>query len=60
MDPNGGRQLDDQESFLYAEVLKYCYITFAEEADWQSAKDGKNKFVYNTEAHPVRVAASDS
>ncbi|KAI5300819.1 maturation of Asn-linked oligosaccharides protein, partial [Ascosphaera pollenicola] len=57
MDPNGGRQLDNQESFLYAEVLKYCYITFAEEADWQSAKDGKNNFVYNTEAHPVRVAA---
>ncbi|KAI5286366.1 maturation of Asn-linked oligosaccharides protein [Ascosphaera aggregata] len=62
-DPHGGRQLDDQESFLYAEVMKYCYITFAEgyswdiDAAWQSAKDGKNKFVYNTEAHPVRVAA---
>ncbi|KAI5294421.1 maturation of Asn-linked oligosaccharides protein, partial [Ascosphaera acerosa] len=60
MDENGGRQLDNQESFLFAEVMKYAYIAFAEDADWQVTKEGKNKFVYNTEAHPLRVASDES
>ncbi|KAI5297850.1 maturation of Asn-linked oligosaccharides protein [Ascosphaera atra] len=58
MDSAGGKKSDFQESFLYAEVLKYCYLTFSEEAAWQVASDGKNEFVYNTEAHPVRVNPS--
>jgi mannosyl-oligosaccharide alpha-1,2-mannosidase len=26
---NGGNQVDNQESFIFAEVLKYMYLTFA-------------------------------
>jgi mannosyl-oligosaccharide alpha-1,2-mannosidase len=36
-------------------VLKYSYLIHAENAEWQIAEDGKNSWVYNTEAHPVRV-----
>ncbi|PGH06195.1 hypothetical protein AJ79_06583 [Helicocarpus griseus UAMH5409] len=53
--PDGGRKQDFQESFLFAEVLKYAYLTFAPEADWQIVRDGKNKYVFNTEAHPFKV-----
>ncbi|OAT10644.1 mannosyl-oligosaccharide alpha-1,2-mannosidase [Blastomyces gilchristii SLH14081] len=53
--PTGGRKLDFQESFLFAEVLKYAYLAFAPEADWQVAGKGKNKWVYTTEAHPLKV-----
>ncbi|KAF2757880.1 mannosyl-oligosaccharide 1,2-alpha-mannosidase precursor [Pseudovirgaria hyperparasitica] len=51
----GGTSFDNQESFLYAEVMKYFYLTFAGEAEWQVSKDGKNAFVFNTEAHPFKV-----
>ncbi|KAE8138133.1 putative mannosyl-oligosaccharide alpha-1,2-mannosidase 1B [Aspergillus pseudotamarii] len=54
---NGGGRYDNQESFLFAEVLKYVYLTFAPENEWQVQRGNGNKFVYNTEAHPVRVAA---
>ncbi|OJD18234.1 hypothetical protein AJ78_01734 [Emergomyces pasteurianus Ep9510] len=54
-DPKGGEKLDFQESFLFAEVLKYAYLTFAQEADWQVAGEGRNKWVYSTEAHPFKV-----
>ncbi|PGH35355.1 mannosyl-oligosaccharide alpha-1,2-mannosidase [[Emmonsia] crescens] len=54
-DPTGGKKLDFQESFFFAEVLKYAYLTFAPEADWQIASEGKNKWVYSTEAHPFKV-----
>lgn len=53
---NGGSQEDNQESFLFAEVLKYSYLAHSEEAPWQVQKGDKNKFVLNTEAHPVRVS----
>ncbi|XP_014554825.1 glycoside hydrolase family 47 protein [Bipolaris victoriae FI3] len=51
----GGGFSDFQESFWFAEVLKYSYLIHAGEAEWQVSKDGKNEWVYNTEAHPVRV-----
>ncbi|KAG5300594.1 mannosyl-oligosaccharide alpha-1,2-mannosidase precursor [Histoplasma ohiense] len=54
-DPTGGRKLDFQESFLFAEVLKYAYLTFAPEENWQVVGEGKNKWVYTTEAHPLKV-----
>ncbi|PGH04498.1 mannosyl-oligosaccharide alpha-1,2-mannosidase [Blastomyces parvus] len=54
-DPTGGKKLDFQESFFFAEVLKYAYLTFAPEADWQVSEEGKNKWVYTTEAHPLKV-----
>lgn len=27
--PDGGEKLDNQESFLFAEVMKYLYLIFA-------------------------------
>ncbi|KAF2875500.1 mannosyl-oligosaccharide 1,2-alpha-mannosidase precursor [Massariosphaeria phaeospora] len=51
----GGSFTDFQESFWFAEVLKYSYLTFADEAEWQVGKDGKNAWVFNTEAHPFKV-----
>ncbi|OOF95402.1 glycoside hydrolase family 47 protein [Aspergillus carbonarius ITEM 5010] len=53
---NGGDRYDNQESFLFAEVMKYSYLAFSEEAEWQVQTGGGNKFVLNTEAHPVRVS----
>lgn len=52
---NGGSFSDFQESFLFAEVLKYSYLIHAPEAEWQVSKDGKNTWVFNTEAHPLKV-----
>ncbi|KAM0262299.1 hypothetical protein ACHAQJ_001768 [Trichoderma viride] len=52
---NGGGASDDMESFWFAEVLKYAYLIFAEESDVQLQPKGGNKFVFNTEAHPMRI-----
>ncbi|KAI8936686.1 hypothetical protein NX059_007078 [Plenodomus lindquistii] len=52
---DGGNHTDFQESFWFAEVLKYSYLIQAEEAEWQVGKDGVNEWVFNTEAHPVKV-----
>ncbi len=54
----GGGYGDFQESFWFAEVLKYSYLIQAPDAEWQVSKDGKNKWVFNTEAHPMRVHGS--
>ncbi|KAK1759562.1 glycoside hydrolase family 47 protein [Echria macrotheca] len=55
--PLGGGFSDFQESFWFAEVLKYSYLIHAEDAVWQvQANPGGNEFVYNTECHPIRVA----
>ncbi|RYP18007.1 hypothetical protein DL767_009926 [Monosporascus sp. MG133] len=53
--PEGGEKTDFQESFFFAEVLKYSYLIQAEEAPWQVSADHDNRFVYNTEAHPLRA-----
>ncbi|KAK2757895.1 maturation of Asn-linked oligosaccharides protein [Arachnomyces sp. PD_36] len=45
-----------QDTFFFAEVLKYLYLIFSEEADWQFKVDQTNTFVFNTEAHPIRLA----
>ncbi|GAB7324240.1 hypothetical protein MBLNU13_g07593t1 [Cladosporium sp. NU13] len=56
--PNGGGFTNFQESFFFAEVLKYAYLIHADQdAEFQVAgPGGKNTWVFNTEAHPVRVA----
>ena len=54
--PNGGGFDNFQESFWFAEVLKYSYLIHAPEAEYQVSKDGKNLFVFNTEAHPMKVS----
>ncbi|KAJ5682682.1 Mannosyl-oligosaccharide alpha-1-2-mannosidase [Penicillium macrosclerotiorum] len=51
----GGSKYDNQESFLFAEVMKYSYLAHAEDAAWQVQKGSGNKFVFNTEAHPMQV-----
>lgn len=53
---NGSSFFDSQESFLFAEVLKYSYLIQAEDAPWQVSANHNNQFVYNTEAHPIKVA----
>lgn len=70
----GGGFHDFQESFWFAEVLKYSYLIHAEvsvprqnagevcadrmrqDAPWQVQADHTNQFVFNTEAHPIRLA----
>lgn len=48
--------LDFQDSFLFSEVLKYAYMTFADgTAPWQVQKDRGNSWVFNTEGHPLRA-----
>jgi mannosyl-oligosaccharide alpha-1,2-mannosidase len=58
--PGGGGPLDDnQESFLFAEVMKYAYMIFAKDGPWQVNFGGEGdaeRFVFNTEAHPFKVA----
>lgn len=55
----GGGATDMMESFWFAEVLKYSYlIQVDDDVPWQVAKDGRNEWVWNTEAHPVRVAGA--
>lgn len=43
------KQIDDSESFLYAELYKYLYLTF------DSSKIDLGKYVFNTEAHPFEI-----
>lgn len=53
---DGGGFVDMMESFWFAEVLKYSYlIQVDDDAEWQVSRNGNNKWVWNTEAHPVRV-----
>jgi mannosyl-oligosaccharide alpha-1,2-mannosidase len=52
----GGNWTDFQESFWFAEVLKYSYLIQTEGTEeWQVGDGGRDGWVFNTEAHPVRV-----
>lgn len=53
--PDGGEHDDFQESFWLAETLKYLYLTFGPESAVQLQVEGPNGWVFNTEAHPVKV-----
>ncbi|GAD98749.1 mannosyl-oligosaccharide alpha-1,2-mannosidase 1B [Paecilomyces variotii No. 5] len=53
----GGSKDDNQESFLFAEVMKYSYLIQAGDDEWQVSQNGKNGWVFNTEAHPIKVAS---
>jgi mannosyl-oligosaccharide alpha-1,2-mannosidase len=55
MQTNGGGQDNFQQSFFLAETLKYSYLIFAGESAVHFHGQGKNEFVFNTEAHPLRV-----
>ncbi|KJX95575.1 mannosyl-oligosaccharide alpha-1,2-mannosidase like protein [Zymoseptoria brevis] len=54
----GGNASNFQESFWFAEVLKYSYLIHAPDAEWQVDANGVNQYVYNTEAHPFKVAGT--
>ncbi|KAI7387596.1 putative mannosyl-oligosaccharide alpha-1,2-mannosidase, partial [Hortaea werneckii] len=55
---NGGSFQNFQDSFLFAEVLKYSYLIHTDEAPWQVNSGGVNEYVYNTEAHPFKVVGT--
>ncbi|KAH8656804.1 glycoside hydrolase [Ilyonectria robusta] len=50
-----GQWIDKMESFWLAETLKYLYLMFAEDSEFQVKSDGRMKYVLNTEAHPLRI-----
>ncbi|KAL1305374.1 hypothetical protein AAFC00_002268 [Neodothiora populina] len=61
MAEDGGGKIDVQESFVFAEVMKYVYLIHLEDHNTrfqvQDSRSGaKNTWVFNTEAHPFRVA----
>jgi len=49
----GSTQIDDMESFWFAEVLKYLYLTF-DDPTHISLDD----YVFNTESHPFKAPAA--
>lgn len=53
----GGTFYNFQDSFLFAEVLKYAYLIFADDGviEEVQVQQGNQEWVFNTEAHPVRV-----
>ncbi|KAL0576034.1 hypothetical protein V5O48_005941 [Marasmius crinis-equi] len=53
-DPSQG-QIDDTESFWFAEVLKYLYLTFDD-----PKHISLDEYVFNTEAHPLIAPAPKS
>jgi len=55
---DGGSFTNFQDSFLFAEVLKYAYLIHAPDEEWQVNYEGKNEWVFNTEAHPFKVAGT--
>lgn len=57
----GGSQNNFQDSFLFAEVLKYSYLIHAPDAVYDVQGPGQtNMWVFNTEAHPMQVVGSTS
>lgn len=53
--PGGGSFSNEQESFFFAEVLKYVYLIHAPDEVWNVNFNGTNQWVFNTEAHPLKV-----
>lgn len=51
----GGGFNDLMESFWLAEVLKYFYLLFDTDAKVQFQSDSPNQYVFNTEAHPMKI-----
>ncbi|CAI4219440.1 unnamed protein product [Parascedosporium putredinis] len=50
---------DFQDSFWFSEVLKYMYLILLDEDSEVHVKKGeRGTFVYNTEAHPIRIFES--
>lgn len=57
--PGGGSFSNFQDSFFFAEVLKYAYLIQTDDnAIFQVDQHGDNQYVFNTEAHPLKVFSS--
>ncbi|TFK34476.1 glycoside hydrolase family 47 protein [Crucibulum laeve] len=52
IDSTSSDKVDDTESFWFAEVLKYLYLTFDD-----PSHISLDSYVFNTEAHPFKAAA---
>ncbi|KAL6415890.1 mannosyl-oligosaccharide alpha-1,2-mannosidase 1B-like protein [Ilyonectria robusta] len=52
---DGGGHGDFMQSFWLAETLKYLWLIFAPDSIVQVQADLSNGFVFNTEAHPIKV-----
>lgn len=52
------QHLDEQDSFFFAEVLKYAYLIQTPDAEYQTNNNGVNAWVFNTEAHLFKVAGT--
>ncbi|KAI9151930.1 putative mannosyl-oligosaccharide alpha-1,2-mannosidase 1B [Paramyrothecium foliicola] len=52
---DGGQYINQMQSFFLAETLKYLWLIFADDSAVHFQIDGSNEWVFNTEAHPVRV-----
>lgn len=50
----GGAMSDNLDSFFFAEVLKYLYLTFTD----PSVVD-LSAWVFNTEAHPLQATCAE-
>ncbi|KIJ99934.1 glycoside hydrolase family 47 protein [Laccaria amethystina LaAM-08-1] len=50
VDNKESSRIDDTESFWFAEVLKYLYLTFDDPSRYSL-----DEYVFNTEAHPLKV-----
>jgi len=50
---NPTRKIDDTESFWFAEVLKYLYLTFDD-----PSHISLDEYVFNTECHPLKAPPS--
>jgi mannosyl-oligosaccharide alpha-1,2-mannosidase len=46
---------DNQESFFFAETLKYLFLIFSDDAEWHVNSTGGSQWIYNTEGHPFKV-----
>jgi hypothetical protein len=46
-------KMNSMQSFFFAETLKYAYLLFADENEFNL-----QKAVFNTEAHPFKIATS--
>lgn len=44
-----------QESYFFAETLKYAFLIFDVDGEHQVGFNGSNAFVFNTEGHPLRI-----
>lgn len=57
----GGGFYDFQESFWFAETLKYSYLIQTEEwGEVQLKTEGENQWVFNTEGHPIKLPCWDT